>query len=153
MVTYMHTIRYVQNLHVPTGTYHQLLINFSNEHIIIPTCNSRYRIHTIWPRDGACHANHAYAALAISRSCRQALVFFHWKCTHVSQKSLSLIIKHIHVLKDTIMIYWDICLHFQNLSVLCHPIQKLGIVALILFISCSISIRTGNELVNNCHAL
>ena len=26
------------------------------------------------------------------------------------------------VLKDTIMIYWDIWLHFQNLSGLCHPI-------------------------------
>ena len=56
--------------------------------------NSRYRKYAIWPRDGACHANHACAALAISRSCRQAFVFFHWKCTQVSQKSLSLIMKH-----------------------------------------------------------
>ena len=47
------------------------------------------------------------------------------------------------------MIYWDIWLHFQNLSDLCPPIQKIRILALILFISRSISIRTGNELVNN----
>ena len=51
------------------------------------------------------------------------------------------------------MIYWDIWLHFQNLSGLCHPIQKLWILALILFLSRSISIRTGNELVDNFHAL
>ena len=37
--------------------------------------------------------NHACAALTVSRSCRQAFVFFHWKCTRVLQKSLSLSIK------------------------------------------------------------
>ena len=56
--------------------------------------NSRYRIYAIWPRDGACHANHACAALTVSRSCRQAFVFFHWKCMQVLQKSLRLSIKH-----------------------------------------------------------
>ena len=56
-------------------------------------CNSRYHKYAIWPRDGACHANHAFAALSVSRSCRQAFVFFHWKCTQVLQKSLSLSIK------------------------------------------------------------
>ena len=114
--------------------------------------NSRYPQYAIWPRDGACHANHACAALTISRSCRLAFVFFHWKCTQVLQKSLSLSIKR-HVLKDTIMIYWDIWLHFHSLSGLFHPITKLRILALILFMSRSISIRTGNEQVNNFHAL
>ena len=46
----------------------------------------------------------------------------------------------MHVLKDTIMIYWDIWLHFQNFSGLFHLITKLRILALILFISRSISI-------------
>ena len=50
--------------------------------------NSRYRKYAIWPRDGACHANHACAALTVSRSCRQAFVFFHWKCTQELQKIL-----------------------------------------------------------------
>ena len=47
--------------------------------------NSRNLQYVIWPRDGACHANHACAALTVSRSCRLAFVFFHWKCTQVSQ--------------------------------------------------------------------
>ena len=55
--------------------------------------NWPYRKYAIWPRDGACHANHACAALTVSRSCRQAFVFFHWKCTQVLQKSSSLSIK------------------------------------------------------------
>ena len=55
--------------------------------------NSHYRKYAIWPRDGTCHANHACAALTVSRSCRQAFVFFHWKCTQVLQKSLSSSIK------------------------------------------------------------
>ena len=32
--------------------------------------------------------NHACAALTVSRSCRLAFVFFHWKCTQVLQKIL-----------------------------------------------------------------
>ena len=55
--------------------------------------NSRYPRYAIWPRGGACHANHACAALTVSRSCQLAFVFFHWKCTQVLQKSLSLSIK------------------------------------------------------------
>ena len=51
-----------------------------NHCIFSPLYNSRYRKYTVWPRDGACHANHACAALTESRSCRQAFVFFHWKC-------------------------------------------------------------------------
>ena len=47
---------------------------------------------------------------------------------------------YVSVLKDTIVIYRDICLHFQNFCGLCHLIQELRILALILFISCSISI-------------
>ena len=39
---------------------------------------SQFSLHkyTIWPKDGACHANHACAALTVSRSCRQACFFF-----------------------------------------------------------------------------
>ena len=65
----------------------------SNDHITGYLFNSRYRKYAIWPRDGACHANHACAALTVSRSCRQAFVFFPGKCTQVLQKSLSLSIK------------------------------------------------------------
>ena len=83
--------------------------------------------------------------------CRLEFVFFHWKCTQVLQKSLSLSIKKKH--EDTIMIYWDIWLHFQHLSGLFHPITKLRSLALILFISCSISIRTGSDQVDTFHAL
>ena len=72
---------------------------------------------------------------------------------HRYHKNLWVWLWNRHVLKDTIMIYWGICLHFQNLSGLCHPIQKLRILAPILFMSCSISIWTGNELINNFHAL
>ena len=55
--------------------------------------------------------------------------------SQVLQKSLSFSIKHRHVLIDTILIYWDIWLHFQHMSGLCHPIQKCRILALILFIT------------------
>ena len=55
--------------------------------------NSRYPRYAIWPRGGACHANHACAVLTVSWSCRLAFVFFHWKFTQVLQKSLSLSIK------------------------------------------------------------
>ena len=115
--------------------------------------NSRHPQYAIWPRDGACHANHACAALTVSRSYRLAFVFFHWKCTQELQKSLNLSIKQACLIKDTIIIYWGIWLHFQNLSGLFHPITKLRILPLILFISHSISIQTGNEQVDNFHAL
>ena len=49
------------------------------------------------------------------------------------------------------MIYWDVWLHFQNLSGLYHPNTKLRILALNLFISCSISIRTGSDQVDTFH--
>ena len=58
----------------------------------------------------------------------------------------------MHVLKDTIMIYRDIWLQVQNLIGLFHPITKLRILALILFISCSTSIRTGSDQVDTFHA-
>ena len=38
--------------------------------------NSRYPRYAIWPRAGACHANHACAALTVSRCCRLEFVFF-----------------------------------------------------------------------------
>ena len=79
-----------QKMYFTANELHDLL--FHDFRAII---NSRYRKYAIWPRDGACHANHACAALTVSRSCRQAFVFFHWKCTQVLQKSLSLSIKQI----------------------------------------------------------
>ena len=51
----------------------------------LSSTNSRYPWYAIWPRGGACHANHACAALTVSRSCRLAFLFFHWKCTQVVQ--------------------------------------------------------------------
>ena len=102
---------------------------------------SRYRKYAIWPRDGACHADHACAALTVSRSCRQAL-FSSIENVHRYYTNPWVWVYNRHVLKDTIMIYWDIWLHFQNLSGLsCHPIKKFRILAFILFISRSISIR------------
>ena len=37
-------------------------------------CNSRYLRYAIWPRGGACHANHAGAVLTVSRSGQLAFV-------------------------------------------------------------------------------
>ena len=68
--------------------WHFCVITSKTQHSILATSNTQFG-----PRDGACHANHACAALTVSRSCRQWFVFFHWKCTQVLQKSLSLIIK------------------------------------------------------------
>ena len=85
--------------------------------------------------------------------CRLEFVFFHWKCTQVLQKSLSLSIKHACFKRYHHEIIEDIRLHFQTLSGLFHPITKLRILALILFISCSISLRTGSDQVDTFHAL
>ena len=110
--------------------------------------NWPYRKYAIWPRDGACHANHACAALTVSRSFRQVFVFFHWKCIQVLQNSSSIkqtCLKRYH---HDLLRYLVAFSKFE-----CHASQKLRILALILFISRSISIRTGNAQVDNFHAL
>ena len=52
------------------------LITFSKTAVGRNWGNSRYPRYAIWPRGGTCHANHACAALTVSRSCRLAFVFF-----------------------------------------------------------------------------
>ena len=75
--------------------YHAVLLHVWDKLPAVIMCNSGYRKYAIWLRlrDGACHANHAWAALTVSRSCWQVFVFIHWKCTQVVQNSLILIIK------------------------------------------------------------
>ena len=52
--------------------YELLLMLKTQDHILLMISvksgvNSRYPRYAIWPRAGACHANHACAALTVSR--------------------------------------------------------------------------------------
>ena len=85
------------------------------------TRNSRYPQYAIWPRDGAGHANHACAALTVSQWCRQAFVFFHWKCTQVLQNPC------LSIIQTCFKKYHELLRHlvaFSKFECLCRPIQN-----------------------------
>ena len=71
------------------------------------------------------------------RSCWQAFVFFHWKCTQVSQKSLSLIIKQTCFKRYHHDLLRHVFAFFKIWVAYVIWVKKLRILALILFISCS----------------
>ena len=60
--------------------------------------NSRYPRYAIWPRAGGLSCKPRMLKRMRSADsipmCRLVFVFFHWKCTQILQKSLSLSIKH-----------------------------------------------------------
>ena len=67
-------IYHVDNTFIPQSDEIAILaLSALHKHV----SNSRYPRYAIWPTAGACHANHACAALTVSRLCRQGFVFFH----------------------------------------------------------------------------
>ena len=74
-------------------------------------CNSHYPNYAISPRDGVCHAHHACAVKTVLRLSRQVFVYFRLKVITCIKKIIEFQYKS-PILKDTIMIYDDIWLHF-----------------------------------------